>query len=106
MRDQGCMVDCVYCSTIHPEIREDNTKECPMCHGQTPSFRPMRMMDKYTSEMELLHDLFTFENYRENPQLKDFLISLLTKVQIYNFDLKEALISKIQAIEYDEECST
>ena len=37
MKEQGVMIECVYCKYIRPELK--GTKKCPECHGLTPKLR-------------------------------------------------------------------
>ena len=92
--EQGALVECVYCKLIEPKYK--GTKQCPICHGNTPRFQPLRMMDRYTSGQDILNQIINTEWDREPKKLRDQLISLLNMVDIYHFDLKEALIDKIK----------
>lgn len=96
MEDQGCLVDCVYCKWIQPELL--HTTKCPLCHGKTPYFQSMRMMDSYTSRREILMDLLEREvgSEKENEWTTSRLLKLLTKINVYDFDLKQAIIELIQ----------
>ena len=88
------MVDCVYCKYIKPELQ--GTKSCPECQGKTPRFKEMRMMDRSTSEQEILYSLSDMKFDETYDKLRDSFIHLLTQVEVYNFDLKSALISFLQ----------
>ena len=96
-QEQGTIVDCVYCGLIKPELK--GTKKCPKCRGVSSSFKPMRMMDRSTSERELLDQIFSIQMDQEGKLPKDQLINLLTSVGVYNFDFKSALINLIREIE-------
>jgi hypothetical protein len=91
MRDQGCQVECPYCASIHPELK--NTDKCPECHGKNSFFRPMRMMDRYTSQMDLIENIFRPYFSKSKTELRAFFLNLLTEIDVYNFDLKEAIIA-------------
>jgi len=79
------MVDCVYCKYIKPELQ--GTKSCPECQGNTPRFREMRMMDRATSEQDILFSLLEMKFDENYSILRGLLIHLLTLVEVYNFDL-------------------
>ncbi|UYP46958.1 hypothetical protein NEF87_003243 [Candidatus Lokiarchaeum ossiferum] len=88
------MVDCVYCKYIKPDLK--GSKFCPECHGNTPTFKAMRMMDRTTSEQELLYSLLNMQFNENYEKLRTSLLNLLTQVDIYNFDMKSALINYLQ----------
>ena len=92
--EQGTMVDCVYCKYIEPELK--GTKNCPVCHGKTPEFRPTRMMDKYTSQMDVLDRIDYYFSKPDKDKNRGDLLNLLTSIDTYQFDIKEALINKIK----------
>ena len=96
-QQQGTMVDCVYCKYVHPELKGKST--CPVCRGDTPSFRPARMMDRHTSRRDVLKHLFSIQRSEKDEEFKNTLVRLLTRIDIYNFDLKEALIDQIRDLE-------
>jgi hypothetical protein len=100
--DQGCLTTCAYCTEVHPEL--NGSADCPYCHGQQTKFRPARMMDRQTSLDEVLHSVLNFalEMGQELSQerLQFGLLSLLDMVNLYNFDLKEALIQKIRSLDH------
>ena len=102
-QQQGTMVDCVYCKYIHPELLEGD--KCPICKGINPQFRPARMMDHSTSQMEVLYSIFNEfprERREANPSdFKDALLSLLLKLDIYQLDFKELVIQSIKEIEFE-----
>lgn len=91
MRDQGCQVECPYCSLIHPELK--NSNKCPECHGNNLSFRPMRMMDRQTSQIELIEVIFKPQLSKSKTELRRFFLNFLTEIDVYHFDLKEAIIT-------------
>ena len=95
--EQGTFVDCVYCGLIKPELK--GTKQCPKCGGVSRAFKAMRMMDRSTSERELLDRIFRIQLNQEGKLPKDDLINLLTSVVVYNFDFKSGLINLIREIE-------
>ncbi len=97
MKPQGLLLDCVYCNLIHPELK--GKKECPHCHGQTPKFKPMQMMDKTSSEHSVMNMIIEMKYTDDLEQYKKDLIGLLTEVEVYNFDLKSALITIIRDLE-------
>ena len=94
MREQGTIVDCVYCKYIKPHLLK--SKDCPQCHGNTPYFKPMRMMDQETSREAILIDILNMEINDDYSEMEKSLLSLLSKIEIYEFDLKSALIHYIQ----------
>jgi hypothetical protein len=96
-QEQGTIVDCVYCGLIKPELK--GTKKCPKCGGVSSSFKPLRMMDKNTSERELLNQIFRIQMDQDGKIPTDELLNLLTRVGVYNFDFKSALINLIREIE-------
>ena len=91
------MVDCAYCKYIKPELQ--GTKSCPECHGNSTRFKAMRMMDRATSEQEILLSLLDLRFDENYDKLRSALIHLLTQVEVYNFNLKSALINFLQANE-------
>ena len=93
-RDQGAIVECVYCKLVEPHLR--GTPDCPACHGAAPRFRPMRMMDRETSGREILHHVTTTRWETDPARLRDQLLALLDMVDIYRFDLQEALIDALR----------
>jgi len=107
--EQGTEMECVLCNVIYPETKG---KECPACKGKGYIFQPARMMDLYTSRREMLNDLFYFLTTRDqfehkDPEEKEKLafqlrqeaISYITKIIIYNFDLKETLIDLVHELD-------
>ena len=100
MREQGVQADCVYCKYIQPELK--GKKECPKCNGLTPKFREARMMDKESSQHEILQRILMIEHTEDLNKLKDSFIGLLDAIDIYKFDFKEALINAIRSIEDDQ----
>ncbi len=94
IREQGVLIDCVYCKYIKPELQ--GTKDCPQCHGKTPTFKPMRMMDRLTSEQDILQEILDLQ-FKEHPDLLyKSLLNLLSRMEVYNFDLKSAIIQFLQ----------
>ena len=96
-QEQGTIVDCVYCGLIKPELK--GTKECPKCGGVSRAFKAMRMMDRSTSERELLDQIFRIQMDQDGKIPIDELLNLLTMVGVYNFDFRSALINLIKEIE-------
>jgi hypothetical protein len=94
---QGTIIDCVYCKYIHPELK--GSPDCPMCHGDTPYFKPMRMMDQETAQRDVLKHVFGDRMKKTIPDLKQEILVLITKIDVYKFDLKQALIEYIQYLE-------
>jgi len=82
---------------VRPELK--GSEDCPICHGNTPYFQPMRMMDAFTSRIETINKFLRIKREVEPEMLKRQLLGLLTDVIVYNFDLKEALIDYIRYIE-------
>jgi len=70
MREQGTLLECPYCTLLHPELK--SSANCPKCHGQSPIFTPARMMDKETSEREVWFEIMElaiiWNNYRNDSQ--------------------------------------
>lgn len=93
-QDQGATVDCVYCRLVEPGLR--GTPDCPACHGAAARFRPMRMMDRETSGREILHQLTTIRWDTDPARRRDQLLAMLDMVDIYRFDLQEALIDAVR----------
>jgi hypothetical protein len=75
-----------------------DTGNCPICHGQSPVFRQARMMDRNTSERDFIEMLFKREpmDFENRQQLKEILINILTFIDIYNLDLKSAIITSLK----------
>ena len=94
MKEQGALVDCVYCKYIKPELQ--NTTSCPKCHGVSPVFKAMRMMDRVSSGQEILQDILNMEFTESIEIMQEDLLHLLTKIDIYDFDLKSAIIHFLQ----------
>lgn len=94
IREQGTMVDCVYCKFIKQGLK--GNKSCPECHGNTPMFKTMRMMDHQTSEQDLLYSILNTKFDEDYTKLRTSLLHLLTQIEVYNFDLKSALINYLQ----------
>ena len=90
MNEQGCMVDCVYCSSILPNMKW--TGQCPYCHGHSPYFKPMQMMDRSTANRQLLFEIFSQDSPELYSMQESYAVNLLTKIEVHNFDLKQALI--------------
>ena len=97
MREQGVLAECVYCKYIHPELK--GTKNCPKCHGMTPKFREAQMMDKESSQKEILDIILKLEYTNDSSKLKNNFLRLLDIMEIYNFDLRFALVNAIREIE-------
>ena len=93
---QGTLVDCVYCKYVRPELKGE---QCPVCHGRTPEFRPARMMDTPTSQMEILQKIEEIYCHKNELDFKQGLLTLLTHIDLYNFDLKDAIINQIRYLE-------
>ena len=97
MKEQGCLVDCVYCKYVHPEYL--GTTECPYCQGKTPFFQEARMMDLQTLNQAILSDIFPELYTTENQEQINFLLHILKKIEIHQFDLKTAIIQYIKILE-------
>lgn len=97
MKDQGCLIDCIYCKYLHPELK--GSLSCPKCHGKTPYFKHARMMDKETSSREIFGDLLKYSQEFTSKQKYEFWYKNLTKIEIYGFDLKSAVIEYLKEIE-------
>ncbi|MHA1785882.1 MAG: hypothetical protein ACTSVY_05170 [Candidatus Helarchaeota archaeon] len=106
IKEQGVEMECMYCSVLYPEFKG---KSCPVCDGKGIVFQPARMMDEFTSREEIFQDLFEFLRHRdefkldEKPDLpqkiKNSAINILKKVVIYNFNMKDALITLIHELD-------
>ena len=94
MKEQGTNVDCVYCKYIKPELQ--GTKACPQCHGTTPNFKAMRMMDRTSSGQEILYNILNMEFTENVEKMRADLVHLLTRIDVYDFDLKSAIIHFLQ----------
>ena len=94
MKEQGCLVDCVYCKYIKPELQ--GLDICPKCHGQTPFFQPAQMMDQDSSSSQIFNDLLSFKPDSNNDSLFNFWYNILKRVDMYNFDFKHALVRYLQ----------
>ena len=104
--EQGLWTECVYCTMVNTEIGKD----CPYCNGNFYYFQPAQMMDKSSSQQMILKSLTElkpiFDTYYSNEEdknnaayLKKMLLGILKDVNIYNFDLKDALINYIRWLE-------
>ena len=110
-RDQGIEMECVYCTKIYPELRD---KGCPVCKDVRFIFQTAQMMDVDSSERAIFahlseflqyynkHELdleYTDKNFETKKKLaetaKNDVINLIKKINIYNFNLEEALIHLI-----------
>jgi hypothetical protein len=97
-KEQGVYLDCIYCKVIYPEI---NSSNCKRCKGEGGYFRPARMMDKLSSNNYVMDSLKQFfENYDMYEEIDESnrkrMIGLVEIIEIYNFDLKKALIDIIR----------
>ena len=97
MKEQGCLIDCVYCKYIRPDLH--GKALCPKCQGITPYFQPSRMMDKSTASKMILSDIFNNLDKMKKNEERDFFLSLLKKIEIYSFNLKEAIIQQLKELE-------
>ncbi len=97
MREQGVQADCVYCKYVRPELK--GTEKCPKCHGVTPKFREAQMMDKQSSGHKILRRILALKHTEDLAKLKDDFLGLLDAMDIYNFDLKDAIVNAIRLIE-------
>jgi len=110
--EQGAIVPCGYCGDIYPELKGN----CPVCKGGGPSFRPARMMDRETSSRELLPQILMLHALEESingeegkpgealvKEYRQALISLVEKINLYDFDLKEALAQKLRELDSEFE---
>ena len=110
-QEQGTIMDCGYCKDVYPDLGKD----CPLCHGSGPAFRPARMMDRYTSNSELLQDLYwMFElemKMRESGdrskeailEYKSDMVRMIEKIGLYQFTLRDALIQRIWEMDQEFE---
>lgn len=107
MREQGTVMDCIYCTKVYPELEG---AECPKCGGRGPTFRAARMMDRQTSAREIwprILGLYETESKLESlspeqvQQYRDRLIGVLDQVNLYQFDMKEALLVRIHDLDME-----
>ncbi len=96
INEQGCLVDCVFCSSILPNLK--GTDQCPYCHGLSPYFKPMQMMDRSTANRQLLHEIFSQDSPELYSMQEEYAVNLLTKIEVHNFDLKQALIEFLKVL--------
>ena len=97
MKEQGCLIDCVYCKYIRPDLQGKSL--CPKCHGVTPYFQPSRMMDKTSASKMILSGLINNPNQMKLNEEQDFLLNLLKNIEIYSFNLKDAIIQQLRDLE-------
>ncbi|MBD3229654.1 MAG: hypothetical protein GF329_15845 [Candidatus Lokiarchaeota archaeon] len=96
MKDQGCLIDCIYCKYLHPELEKSS---CPKCHGKTPYFQHARMMDNQSSSKEIFGDILKYSEKFTKKQSFEFWYKILKKIEIYGFDLKSTVIEYLKEIE-------
>ena len=97
MKEQGCLVECVYCKYIRPDLQGKST--CPKCQGNTLYFQTAQMMDKPSAANALLSELWdNLDNWGEDEQ-REFLLNWLKKIDIYQFNLKDAIIYRLKILE-------
>lgn len=95
MMEQGCQTTCVYCTKVHPRLEGT----CPFCHGAQSYFQPAQMMDGPSARSHLLQALFALGAHLQTAapskdateDLHKQLVGLLQEIQIYGFDLEQAL---------------
>ena len=106
---QGLLMECIYCSLIFPELKNNN---CPVCKDKNIFFQPAQMMDKNSSQIYLMQKLSLFfqvlaQDIPPNmndlsderiQEIKDNSLSILNNIAKYNFDLQEALIDLIRGL--------
>jgi len=54
------------------------------------------MMDRVSSEQEILQEILNMEFKESNEIMQEDLLHLLSKIDIYDFDLKSAIIHFLQ----------
>ena len=108
MNVQGTTTKCVYCTRVRPTIKKS---DCPLCHGRVNHFQPARMMDSWSSWVEVVGELQesvqkeTEFMMKEKPspmdakRLREDLITLLRHIDIYGFDPKARIAERIRQIE-------
>ena len=103
MRNQSCLIDCPYCTWIRSELK--GKLECPICNGKGQIQKPYRMMDKNTSDRQLLMQLIRIcIPTTENPDIIfSKLLQLLEQIDLYSFNIKRALIDYLKEIDRVEE---
>lgn len=94
MKEQGCLVECVYCKYIRPDLQGKST--CPICHGKTPYFQSAQMMDKHSSAQVFLSELWVNLDLMDEDGQREFLLNWLRKIEIYQFNLKDAIIHRLK----------
>ncbi len=107
--EQGALTTCVYCTRVRPGPAAD----CPVCRGRPTRLRPARMMDGPTSRRELLASLTALSEPLEAwrnatgdadrkaaaARLRERLLGVLADLDLYGFDLAEALAEAIRELE-------
>ncbi|MHA1674689.1 MAG: hypothetical protein ACTSYI_13805 [Promethearchaeota archaeon] len=101
MNEQGCLVNCVFCSYILPNLKGND--QCPYCHGNSLYFKPMHMMDRSTANRQLLHEIFSQDSPDLYSMQESYAVNLLTKIEAHNFDLKQALIDFLKELVMQKE---
>ncbi len=106
--EQGAIMDCIYCGDIYPNLGD----ECPACQNSEPAFHPARMMDRDSSLRELLPMLLEMHEHEKQVQQEEpsaerieiyrkKLISMVGKINLYGFDIKEALIQRVHDLDVE-----
>ena len=108
MSVQGCLSKCVYCTQVRPNMVK---KDCPLCHGKIHQFQPARMMDRWSSWVEVVgelqdsvkkeQDFLMLEKPKNEDaqRLRQELIKLLRHIDIYGFDPKKRIAERIRELE-------
>lgn len=93
---QGVELECVNCNLIQGKI----VSNCKYCKGTGSYFKPAQMMDKESGTTYIWNELQQYldEELHESNDI-GILYTLLEKVLIYNFDVKEYLVERIKKIE-------
>ncbi len=63
---QGITIDCFYCTKLRANNRDPN---CKICEGKITYFRPARMMDRYTSDLEIIKSIVEFSKLFEDREI-------------------------------------
>ncbi len=105
---QGCLTKCVYCTQVRPKMKK---ADCPLCHGRVNHFQPARMMDRWSSWVQVVEELndsvqqeqefLMKEKQSKNDakKLRNELLTLLRHIDIYGFDPRKRLADRIRQLE-------
>jgi len=106
---QGIRIDCFYCTKIKIDDPDPN---CNICAGKITYFRPARMMDRQTSDMQILSNLMdmfrviidkdvSFDEFLadaiSNTQLISMIEGLMEDFTIYSTNIRDIFVRILQA---------